>query len=200
MLKVIRAISVLGAVTLVAAAGKYAPADHFAFAADSRIWVEGTSSVRDYKCEAKRIDGAVTTRTVVLGIADLDTAVETVEFTIPVAQLDCDNGTMNGHMRKALKAETSPDIRYRLQGYTAAVADEQLAVTLNGELTIAGTTKPIEIPARVTRSASGAYRVEGSTTFKMTEWGVKPPSLMLGTMKVHDAVTVGFDVTLQQAN
>jgi hypothetical protein len=32
----------------------------------------------------------------------------------------------------------------------------------------------------------------------MTEYGVKPPSLMLGTMKVGDPVTVSFDLVLSE--
>jgi hypothetical protein len=31
----------------------------------------------------------------------------------------------------------------------------------------------------------------------MTEWGLKPPTLMLGTMKVGDRVKVGFDLLLK---
>jgi hypothetical protein len=31
----------------------------------------------------------------------------------------------------------------------------------------------------------------------MTEFGVKPPTLMLGTMKVGDKVKVGFDLYLK---
>jgi hypothetical protein len=31
----------------------------------------------------------------------------------------------------------------------------------------------------------------------MTEWGVRPPSLMLGAMKVAPAATIGFDVVLK---
>jgi hypothetical protein len=31
----------------------------------------------------------------------------------------------------------------------------------------------------------------------MTEWGVRPPTLMLGTMRVNPAVTIGFDVVLK---
>lgn len=31
----------------------------------------------------------------------------------------------------------------------------------------------------------------------MTEFGVKPPRLMLGTLKVHDNVTVFFDVVFK---
>ena len=31
----------------------------------------------------------------------------------------------------------------------------------------------------------------------MTDYGVKPPSLMMGTMKVHDPVKLNFDVILK---
>jgi hypothetical protein len=31
----------------------------------------------------------------------------------------------------------------------------------------------------------------------MTEFGLKPPTLMLGTMKVDEKITVGFDVVLK---
>jgi hypothetical protein len=31
----------------------------------------------------------------------------------------------------------------------------------------------------------------------MTEFGLRPPSLMLGTMKVRDKVTVNFDLYLK---
>ncbi len=37
-----------------------------------------------------------------------------------------------------------------------------------------------------------------ATPLRMTEYGVKPPSLMLGTLKVADAVTVHFDVVLEK--
>ncbi len=30
----------------------------------------------------------------------------------------------------------------------------------------------------------------------MTEFGVKPPTLMLGTMKVHDKVVVRYEILL----
>jgi hypothetical protein len=33
----------------------------------------------------------------------------------------------------------------------------------------------------------------------MTDFGVEPPSLMMGTMRVHAPVTVGFDVTLNRS-
>ena len=44
---------------------------------------------------------------------------------------------------------------------------------------------------------NGQLRVCGSKRLVMTEWGVRPPTLMLGTMKVNPSVTVGFDVVLK---
>ena len=38
---------------------------------------------------------------------------------------------------------------------------------------------------------------KGSKQLKMTDFGVRPPTLMMGTMKVHDPVKVSFDVLLK---
>ena len=52
------------------------------------------------------------------------------------------------------------------------------------------------INATVARE-NGQLRVRGSKRITMTEWGVRPPSLMLGAMRVAPAATVGFDVVLK---
>ena len=96
---------------------------------------------------------------------------------------------MNEHMVKALKTRT---IEFRLDSYTIDGA----SAVLNGKLTIGGTTRPIEIPGTVALQGS-QVRVQATKQIVMSQWGVKPPSLMMGTMKVKDAVTVGFDVTLK---
>ena len=45
--------------------------------------------------------------------------------------------------------------------------------------------------------ADGALRVTGKVPITMTEWGIKPPTLMMGTIKVGQVVTVQFDLLLQ---
>lgn len=162
---------------------------------ESRLWVEGTSSVRSYTCRAARVDGTVTTRpgSTSLALAELEKTVKDAEVTVAVAGLECGNGTMNGHLRKALDAEKHPRITYRITSYDAA-ADGK--VKLNGTLEIAGTEKPVSIDASATHEA-GKLRVQGSRQIKMTDFGVRPPTLMMGTMRVHDPVTVHFDVLLK---
>lgn len=162
---------------------------------ESKLWVEGTSSVRSYTCRAARVEGAVATQpgSTSLAIADLENTVKGADVSVSVAGLECGNATMNGHLRKALKAETSPRISYRITSYDVTPAG---AVKLNGTLSIAGTDRPVSIDATAANEG-GRLRVKGSRQLKMTDFGVRPPTLMMGTMKVHDPVTVRFDVLLK---
>lgn len=183
-----------------AQAGLAAPlADELNVAAGSRLWVEGGSTVRSWRCEAGALEGAAqTAQDGPIAMADLERAVTRAEIRVPVAQLDCRNGTMNGHMRNALKAAEAPTIRYRITGHTVVVQSEtQAAVTLNGTLTIAGQDRPLTVEATATRAADGTLHVRGTKQLQMTQWGVRPPSLMMGTMRVRDQVTVGFDLVLR---
>ena len=156
---------------------------------ESRIWLEGTSTVRSFKCNAAKVDVNVLAEPE-QGAADM---VKSAGLVIPIAQLDCGNKTMNEHMRKALKAEANPQISWKMTSY----AVEGSNVVINGKLTIAGKENPIELRGTGT-AENGVVRFKGSKQFKMTEYGVKPPTLMLGTMKVGDQVTVSFDLVLSE--
>lgn len=156
---------------------------------ESRIWLEGTSTVRSFKCSATKLDMTV--------VAETEQApaemVKSASLIVPVAQLECGNKTMNEHMRKALKAEANPQITWKMTSYEV----QGTSVVINGKLTIAGKENAIELKGTGTAD-NGTIRFKGSKQFKMTEYGVKPPSLMLGTMKVGDAVTVLFDLALSE--
>ncbi|HEX7088918.1 MAG TPA: YceI family protein [Longimicrobiales bacterium] len=168
---------------------------------ESRLWIEGTSTVRDYRCDATRVDGAVELDPAQpsIAVADLQRSVRGVRLDIAVADLDCRNGTMNDHMRKALKAEDHPAIAYRLTAHQIEVQEngDGLA-TLEGELTIAGTMQPVTIAAVVTPGPDGTLKVQGSKEIVMTEFGVSPPKLMLGALKVNPRVVVSFDIVLKR--
>lgn len=163
----------------------------------SRVWVEGTSTVRDYSCEAAEVKGRVEAAAATLDVAALKDAVRSAELAVSVAGLDCGNGTMNGHMRKALKGAEHGSIEFRLQDYTVVPEVGQSRVQIMGTLRIAGQDRPLVVGAVATAADSAALRVKGSGEILMTEFGIKPPSLMMGTMKVHDRVKINFDLVLE---
>ena len=166
---------------------------------DSQLWVEGTSTVRDFKCSARTLDAniATTRADAATALYAGEKAVTTVSFRIPAAQLDCRNGQMNEHMMKALKAGANPTIAFDLAGYELATIDGKVRANLTGTLSLGGVTKPITLAADLVQETAGGVRVKGVYDLRMTEYGLKPPSLMMGTMKVNDLVKVNFDLLLQ---
>jgi polyisoprenoid-binding protein YceI len=155
----------------------------------SKVWFDGTSNVRGFTCSTQSLQADVNAEPG----SEPASIVKAASLVIPVGSLDCRNGTMNEHMRKALKADENPQIKWRMTSYQV----EGTSVSIQGFLTIAGKENPVELKG--TGSAdNGVLRFKGTKQLKMTEYGVKPPKMMFGAMKVNDPVTVGFDIALEQ--
>ena len=181
---------------LAAATRREAPLD---LQPESRLWVAGTSTVRAFQCQAPAFDAKVESSgaDAVAAVLAGEKAVSTIEVTVPAEKLDCRNGTMNEHMRKALKAKEFPTVVFRAASYDLARTSDSVAVTLNGSLTLGGAEKPITVKAFAKARDNGTLVVAGTHEVRMKEFGLKPPTLMLGTMKVDEKVTVGFEVVLK---
>ena len=164
----------------------------------SRLWINGSSTVRSFECTATSFATDIQSAPgTVAALVTGEKVVTTVEVTVPAAKLDCRNGTMNEHMMKALKAKANPNIVFTLASYDLVPQNEGLRITLNGQLTLGGVTKPVTIATAAKPEADGTLRVSGTHEIRMTEFDLKPPSLMLGTMKVDEKVKVSFDLLLK---
>ena len=182
-----------------AVAATYA-AEPLALQPQSKPWIEGSSTVRDFKCSVMTFETQVVALVadVVRAVLAGTKAVESAELTVPAASLDCRNGTMNEHMLKALKAKENPTIGFRVDSYQLAKGAGGVDGTAVGALTLGGVTKAITVTAHaMPDDATGALRRTGAYQLKMTDFGLKPPSLMMGTMKVNENVKVGFDPLLK---
>ena len=75
---------------------------------------------------------------------------------------------------------------------STAVEPGNGALTVRGELELAGTTRPASF--ELTASADG--RVRGTLPVTQSEWGIKPYRGMMGALKVRDTSEVILDVPL----
>ena len=163
---------------------------------ESRLWIDGTSTVRSFTCTAKDVQATIPAEADAVGaLLAGEKAVQSAEVKIAAGKIDCGNGTMNGHMYKALKVEQNPTIELKVASYDMKSAAGTITGKLNGTLTIGGITKPVVIDAIGKKDGVG-LRVTGSYPVKMTDYGLKPPTLMLGTLKVNELVKVNFDLLL----
>ena len=164
---------------------------------ESRLWVDGTSSLKSWSCKAGEVNAIVdATPNGVAQVALGEKGVRAVRVTVPAEKMECGNGTMNEHMKKALKMEANPVIEFKLSGYDVSKSADGVTGTLTGTLNLGGVQKTVAIPA-VAKSEAGELRVTGEYPLKMTEYDLKPPKLMLGRIKVGETVTVHFDLLLK---
>lgn len=169
---------------------------------ESRLWVEGTSNVRPFVCEATQLDVQVQSdeggaaRRVVAG----EKVIRSVAVTVPSKSLDCDNNNkkMNEHMLKAIKADENPSIEFRVSSYDLKHGSDGAAAVLKGTLKLGGVEKPVTIDATAKSAAAGVLRVSGVYELRMSDYGLKPPKLMMGAFKVDDPIKVNFDLLLQE--
>lgn len=167
----------------------------------SRVWFDGTSTLRSWSCSADQVDATLTSASDAVLSETLEgkKVAGSVQVDFPVSRLECKNGTMNEHMGKALKAKEFGGIRFAMTNYEVTKSTS-VSGTLHGTLTLAGSTMPVVVPVQFAPAADGAVRVTGKVPVKMTDWGIKPPTLMLGSIKVGPVVTVNFDLLLQKSN
>jgi hypothetical protein len=164
----------------------------------SRLWVEGTSTVRSFSCKAGEVHALVETSgpNAVPALLTGEKGVKTVHVTVPAEQMDCGNGTMNEHMKKALKASENPTIAFTLSNYDITPSTDGIAGTITGALALGGATKPITLKA-TGKTEGGMLHVSGIYDLRMTDYGLKPPTLMFGRIKVGETVKVNFDLLLK---
>jgi hypothetical protein len=167
----------------------------------SSLAVEGSSNVHDWHCKATsydvfaELDGGYA-RT--LAVPQL---VKKLEVKVPVRNLKCGSGKMEENLQKALKADQSPTISYVLSNLAVTPGATSAAVTTKatGKLTINGAERVVAMEVVAEKQADGSIRARGELPILMTDFGMKPPTAMMGAMKVGNAVTVKFDLLVAPA-
>lgn len=101
----------------------------------------------------------------------------------------------NSMHREVLESEKYPRIVFRSVSITgvAKSGENRYGFTLNGDLSLHGTTKRIAVPLTATVTPA-EIRVSGKYRLKQTDYGIKPYSAAGGTVKVRDTVTINFSI------
>jgi polyisoprenoid-binding protein YceI len=164
----------------------------------SRLWVDGTSSIKSFSCKAGEVNAVVEANgaNAIPSLLTGDKDVKAVRVTIPAERLDCGNGTMNEHMRKAIKASDNKTIDFRLTDYDVTRNPDGVAGKITGTLALGGVTKTITMDA-VGKPEGGMLHITGAYELRMTDYDLKPPTLMFGRIKVGEKVTVKYDLLLK---
>ncbi len=162
----------------------------------SRVRLEGDSTLHPFWSQTRNFTAVLTVDAAEATVAAVSVAVAagkpaTMTVTIPVANLKSEHSGLDKNLRKALSADKHPDIVYALERYEAAPLKDGLRLGVEGALTVAGASQPAVLKATATVSGS-LFIVEGEQTLLMTDYGVKPPTMMLGAVKTANKIVVKY--------
>jgi polyisoprenoid-binding protein YceI len=105
-------------------------------------------------------------------------------------------GLRDTHMRRTMRADSFPTIRFALAGVDVGASNgDSVAVVLRGDLTMHGVTRAVRVPGHVI-VRGGEVDVAASFPIDMREYGIVPPARFFGAVKVDPivgiAVRLGF--------
>jgi hypothetical protein len=126
--------------------------------------------------------------------------IKTFQLVVPVDQLRSGEKGLDANMRKALKSDRYKRIRFQMDSYdvlASPAVGASIGVVLHGRLSLAGVERRIDVTAAGVRVRDG-LEISGSKDLLMTDYQIKPPTMMLGTIKTKDLITVRFKATLNK--
>jgi polyisoprenoid-binding protein YceI len=118
--------------------------------------------------------------------------VKTLSVSLPAETLKSGTKGLDSNAYKALNTDKNKDVRFVLK----ELSGQGTGMTAKGDLTIAGVTKPVSFPVKMT-SAGNKITFEGSLQTRLTTFSVTPPTALLGTVKTNDEITLSFKSTFQ---
>jgi polyisoprenoid-binding protein YceI len=162
----------------------------------TELSIEGTSNVHAFHCKTNKINAYIDVDPgYTKDLTKVARPIVSVKVNIAVKSLKCGNGTMDENMYKTLKADENQLIRYTLSGYDILDGSATaFAAKTTGTLTILGKDKVIDMKIDAARLNEGKATAEGEETLLMSDFGIKPPSFMFGTLKVGNEVKVKFNL------
>lgn len=165
---------------------------------DNIIKIAGKSNVHDWTmraenpvCEASF--GALSAE------EGVPRSLTVLNFSVNAKNLKSESESMNNRTYKAIKADSHPQITFKLK--EAAITNVQkgkFLINAKGTLTIAGVSKIIELQVKAELRADQSLLCTGEEKIKLTDYGIQPPSFMLGAMKVGNDLDISFSLNLKK--
>ena len=121
------------------------------------------------------------------------TSLANVTGSVEIALRDMHTGIglRDTHMRRTMRADSFPTIRFALAGVDVGTASgDSVTVVFRGDLTMHGVTRAVRVPGHVI-VRGGEVDIAASFPLDMREYGIVPPSRFLGAVKVNPIAGVG---------
>lgn len=158
---------------------------------DSKIVVEGTSSLHDWDMNLTKMSG----RAEIMLEELLPDNFSDIYFEARGSDLISHSKIMDKKAHDALLSDKYPNISFKMTAVQNIEAqDESFEADISGVLSVAGKSRNVVLRVIVAYYDNASIEATGNIKMKMTDFGITPPTAILGTLKTGDEITVKFDL------
>ena len=152
--------------------------------------IGGTTNVHNFESKVTTASGEI--------VINGEKKVQSFSVEIPVKGIKSKESLMDTKTYEAFNAEKNPTISFKsVDVTTLTVTGSDINVTVVGNMTIAGVTRKVTLTSAGKIVKPGVYEFKGTIPVKMTDYKMKPPTAMLGMMKVGDDIKLKYTVTFE---
>ncbi len=161
--------------------------------ASSKLRISGTSSLHDWDMNVEKFDCSVAIKS----DGEDKISVQSVDFKCQVNDLKSHNKIMDKKTHGAFDPDHHPEIKFVTEN-NAQVVNDTLS-TIKGELFISGVKKEINLNFSKVSKNEDQFIVKGNIPLKMSDFGIDPPTAMMGTLKTGDDIVIHYEVLFRNA-
>jgi polyisoprenoid-binding protein YceI len=164
--------------------------DNYTLAKDYSVTIHGTSNHDDWDETVETVTGSSAVIINKDGSFDLNE----VHLKMEVKSIKSKSSIMNSKTYTALKANEDPEITFTLSAPVKAIKASAVGtmVSAGGTLNIGGVSKQVVMQVKVRMQTNEKLEFEGSHAIKMSDYGIKAPTALLGMLKTGDGITLNF--------
>ena len=165
--------------------------------ATADIKVLGTSNLHKWSMEDKNV--SCTARFTYVANKTIPSTLASFTFTFPVHEIKSGRSGMDTKAYDAMKAKDGGNISFAATASTITpVTSNTFEVKSDGNLSIAGTSRPVVLRAACEVKANGVVTCSGTDALKMSDYKIKPPTYLLGALRTSNTIGIAFNMQVMK--
>lgn len=164
----------------------------------SKLSIDGKTNINSFTCSIAKYYG---TDTLVLHEGGKNVRPVFVKGSVGLdaSTFDCGMAIMTSDFRKTIYSDVYPAIVIDFISFernpTYKPGEENFIGIL--KISLAGATKLFEVNCSIETKPNGLIHLKGGRQFTFADFGLKPPTRMMGTIKVQEDLHVKFHLVLK---
>jgi polyisoprenoid-binding protein YceI len=160
--------------------------------------IAGTSTLHDWQCPASDLKARAEIQT---EGSELKAVTSMWVEVLPLSIKSEKGEDMDEKIYETLKTDQHKKITYNMSRVNGMTKEgNQWVLKTSGSLTIAGTTKVVDMTVKASVNAAGEVVFNGTKKIKLSTFGMERPSAMMGMITAGDEITLTFELTMKKSS